>query len=79
MSQLGPAWVTVTLGCDCRLTSKIQFLWSRYSVSGTFDPVAKTLRFGGKTWKFEEESGRLVIDEGGERHEYTRGRRYTCR
>lgn len=83
-SQIGPAWVTLTLDCDCRFTATIQGLWMRVRQTGTFDTATGTLRIASRTgdgqvWKFEKPAEGLIVYEAGERHEYARIRTKECR
>lgn len=77
MSQLGPARVTLIVRCDCTFDATIQGLFMRVKQQGTLDGAA--LHFGEKTrWPFALEGETLVIEEAGERHEFTRVARASC-
>jgi hypothetical protein len=79
MTQVGPAYVTVTFRCDCTFESTIQGLVMRVKQKGTYDTAARELRFGdATTWPFELVSNTLVIHEAGERHEFGRVASQSC-
>ena len=79
MSQVGPAWVTLTLDCDCRFAARIQGLLMRVMQTGTFDTAQSVLRFDGQVWRFEKAGEKLIVHEKDERHEFERTGSRTCR
>jgi hypothetical protein len=79
MSHLGPGYVTITFRCDCTFEATVQGLMMRVAQEGTFDTAAGELHFGdARSWPFEVVSGRLVIQEAGERHEFGRVATRSC-
>jgi hypothetical protein len=83
MSQLGPAWVRLTLRCDCTYTMRIQLLWSRIREEGLYRVEGEELVFqresGETRWPFELDGDRLSVEEApGEAHELHRAEDLRC-
>jgi hypothetical protein len=78
MTQVGPAYVTMTFRCDCTFEATIQGLMMRVKQKGTYDTAAGELRFSDANWPFELVSNTLVIHEAGERHEFGRVETRNC-
>lgn len=83
MSQLGSAWVRLTLRCDCTFTMRTQLLWSRIREEGVYRVEGQELVFrrgsGETRWPFELEADRLSVEEApGEAHELRRAEELRC-
>lgn len=84
MSQLGPAWMTFALDCDCTYvaTARTLFLFHREKGRYWSEPGGLSVsRANGTvtTWPFTIEDGRLLLEEyEGEVHSYRR-RAKRCR
>jgi hypothetical protein len=84
MSQVGPAWMTYTLDCDCTYVAKVRILFMTHSEKGRYwsEPGNLSLsRANGSvtTWPFTIEDGRLLLEEfEGEVHSY-KGEAKQCR
>lgn len=67
MSQLGPAWVRLELGCDCTYAMRIQLLWMRIREEGVWRVDGEELVFEGEAgetrWPFEVGDERLSLEE----------------
>jgi rhomboid family GlyGly-CTERM serine protease len=77
MTQLGPAFVRVTFGCDCRYVMHTQLLWAHLTGRGNFVEERGAVRLirpssQDLTLRFERQGDELTVDEQGERHVYTR-------
>jgi hypothetical protein len=63
LTQMGPAWVTYSLGCDCHYQVRIQLMWMRISERGRY-------QVAGGNIEFDRESGKQTITpyrlEGGQ-------------
>lgn len=84
MSQLGPAWMTLSLRCGCVYRTTSRLLWTAIREEGNYRTASGTLVFarpaGGDTrWPYRFEDGKLIIEESaGERHVYVKTTRRTC-
>lgn len=83
MGQLGPAWVRLTLRCDCTYAMRIQLLWSRIREEGLYGVEGEELVFrresGETRWPFELDGDRLSVEEApGEAHELHRAEDLRC-
>lgn len=84
MSQLGPAWMTFALDCDCTYVATVRTLFMVYREKGKYwtEPGGlSSSRANGTvtTWPFTIEDGRLLLEEyEGEVHSYER-RAKQCR
>lgn len=77
MTFLGPAWVKMALGADCRYTMRIQMLFARIVETGHYTASDGVLNFERRStttrWPYRVDGGRLEIREAPEeRHIYTR-------
>ncbi|HYG62565.1 MAG TPA: hypothetical protein VEL74_08275 [Thermoanaerobaculia bacterium] len=84
MSQLGPAWVSLTFACDCTFTSSTRLPWQRIHEQGIYsleDGVIHFERRGGTTiWPFGIDGASLRLEEApGEFHSYRRLAEQPCR
>ncbi len=75
LSQVGPAWMTMTLGCDCTSRVTAQLLFTRYSEEGYYRIEDRTIVFIRKNsttqWPFAFVDGRLTVTEAAtEQHSY---------
>jgi hypothetical protein len=83
-SQMGPAWMTVTLGCDCTYRTAVQLLWLRVVEEGVAnyhgDEIVFTRKSGSETrWPYRLQGGRLLLTESPtEEHGYRRVRHADC-
>jgi hypothetical protein len=79
MTQVGPAWVKLSLRRDCTSHFRAQLLWARITEQsryGTSDGVIVFERASGQTdWRYEIKDGQLHLQEfPGEMHAYNRSR-----
>lgn len=81
LTQLGPAWVRLTLTCDCRYEWRGQLLFGRITKRGAYRAADQVLHFPrDPDLPYTVEDGRLELTEfPGEHHVYSRlGTRRTC-
>lgn len=68
LSQVGPAWMTMTLGCDCTSRITAQLLFTRYSEESYYRIEDETIVFirqkSTTEWPFVLSDGRLAVTEG---------------
>jgi hypothetical protein len=79
MTQLGPAWMKLSLRVDCRSTMRGQLLWIRITKHAPYRVADGKIVFGddgGDTvWPFRLEGDTLYVEEfAGEHHVYRRVR-----
>jgi hypothetical protein len=84
VSQAGPAWMTLTVHCDCTYETTVQLVWMRIRESGAVSSADGTLTFvrpNGNTtsWPYRLDGDKLHVEESpGEEHEYRRLRGGRC-
>ncbi|MEX2272882.1 MAG: hypothetical protein WD690_15525 [Vicinamibacterales bacterium] len=84
MTQLGPAWSKLSLGCDCSATYRAQLLWMRITMRQQYRAMAGQLlrdTANGRTtaWPYRLEGNVLSITEApGEVITYTRSATRSC-
>jgi hypothetical protein len=83
MGQLGPAWVRLTLRCDCTYSMRIQLLWFRIREEGGYRVEGGELVFeresGETRWPFVLDGDRLSVEEApGEAHELHEAKDLRC-
>lgn len=83
MSQLGPAWMTLTLRCDCTYASGVQLAWSRMREEGYYRVVRGAVQFtrpsSETSWPYRFHGPELALqEEETEVHRYKRSRSFTC-
>ena len=84
MTQLGPAWLTLRLGCDCTYDSTSQLLWMRVNERGRYLVTGSEIAFErasgeATTWPFRLEGESLLLTEApGEDRTYRRSQRASC-
>jgi hypothetical protein len=76
-SQLGRATMTITLGCDCRYTTRVSLLFGRIHESGEYRIEGDRIVFSRSTtaqeWPFVLDGETLTLTEAAnERHVYKR-------
>ena len=77
MTFLGPAWVRMSLGADCRFRMRIQLLFGRIVETGLYATADGVVSFDRRStttrWPYRMNGGRLEITEApSERYVYTR-------
>jgi rhomboid family GlyGly-CTERM serine protease len=77
MTQLGPAWVHLSLGCNCRYSLRLQLLFLRFAEDGSYKVEGNTIRLirpnSDTLMPFEVHGNKLTLQEHPtERHVYTR-------
>ncbi|HEX2121015.1 MAG TPA: hypothetical protein VHL59_05165, partial [Thermoanaerobaculia bacterium] len=77
MTQLGPAWVHLSLECNCRYSLRMQLLFVRIAEDGSYEVEGDEIRLlrpnGDTIMPFEVDGNRLRLQEhASERHVYTR-------
>ena len=83
-SQVGPASVSFTFGCDCSYESRSRVLLMSLREQGSYwadDGQLSFSRASGQvtTWSFRFEGDRLILQEGGnEAHSYERTKPRQC-
>ena len=83
LSQVGPAWMTFALDCDCTYVSRVRTLFMTHREKGRYWNEPGRLSFSRAngtvtTWPFRIENGRLLLEElEGEVHSY-RGEAKQC-
>jgi hypothetical protein len=84
MTQLGPAWVKVTLGCDCTKRDRAQLLWMRITGTSQYRAEAGMLQVETQrgpviAWPYRIDGDVLSITEApGEVQTYTRSGANPC-
>jgi hypothetical protein len=85
MSQLGPARMVFSFGCDCRYTTHAFVALTRIAEEGQYRVENGSIvlsRATGETttWPYRFVGEKLVLEEAaGETHEYTRTKSAVCR
>jgi membrane associated rhomboid family serine protease len=77
MTQLGPAWAHLSLGCNCRYSLRLQLLFLRFAEDGSYKVEGNTIRLirpnSDTLMPFEVHGNKLTLQEHAtERHVYTR-------
>ncbi len=77
MTQLGPAWAHLSLGCNCRYSLRLQLLFLRFAEDGSYKVEGNTIRLirpnSDTLMPFEVHGNKLTLQEHPtERHVYTR-------
>ena len=77
MTQLGPAWMKLSLHGDCRSTIRAQLLWMRIARHAPYRVTDGAILFqqvaGETRWPFRVAGDRLYVEEfAGEHHAYRR-------
>lgn len=83
MTQMGPGWMKVSLGCDCRYTSRAQLLFLRVTERGQYRAIGGQIFFEQASRQFvapyELDGDRLRLTEHPtETHTYRRRSRPAC-
>ena len=79
MTQLGPAWVKLSLRRDCTSRVRAQLLWARITDQSRYGTTGGVLVFDGASgqirWPYEKKDGQLHVQEfPGEMHTYNPSR-----
>jgi hypothetical protein len=84
MTQLGPAWVEYSFGCDCSVKTRVQLMWMRITERARYSTNAGEIHYDRKggpmkqSYRFDGEK-LMLTDAPGEVYAHTRqGRRVSC-